>query len=899
MKKNWETLTKIKEYIIVPKNIRNVLFLVISFLSTILSGYTIFFLDSDKIILTIVRLLLFFLTAGLVFASIRRTEIKHFLIQEIKQPAFIIFSLFIFSFLITLFFSNELSNIIGYVSFALNCLNAFLITKLFDLKKILIFFIKTLYLLSIVAIFFYLLNFVFSNEDGFILKYITTNGRVYSNFFFLSFQAINSLRIQSIFWEPGLFTSFCLLALMFDIIINDKINWRHFLVFTVSTLLSFSTFGYIVYIIIIIILLNKVIKNRTVCYTLIISIFIVLLIALLFFDKILLFLASFIPNVFDKFLTGSDGSVSLTTRIYSFAINLQIYLKSPIFGVGLGNSDVLYVNLMTQNYTGLVDAQTSTTTQLLAQFGILGILFTIIPLISVVFSKKIKGVLNKALVCIMLFIIYNKEPHSLILFDWIFIFSIFRDSFNKNECYLSSEPIYGTFFQKMFSSDDAGTLSKNILSSLIIKGLALVIGLFTLPSYINYFGGENVLGVWLTILSVLSWIMTFDLGLGNGLKNKLILAINSNDKERQKRLISSSYLATFAISLCVLIIGLIIILTTDVNAFFNISKDIISSSILKMCLIILLTGILLEFVLKIVSNILQSFQKQALSSIFPLITSLLLIIFSSVVKIENFEVQLIVMSSFYLLAVNLPYMIGSIIIFKKLIPYAKPNIKWASKTCIKSVANLGISFFLIQIGLLIINSTNEILITNIFSPTYSVDYTIYTKFFLLIHSIFNLVALPFWTMIVKCSATNNQKMIKKMIMILIWLFILTSLIMVLLSLCLQQILDIWLGTDSIQVNPVATIAILLYFIVLLFISVWSTIGNGLNVIKPQIITILFAAITKIPLSYILHSAGFVTEWYIIIFLNTFLLIPSCIFIPVYVIKKIKRRKNEISNEANN
>ena len=83
-------------------------------------------------------------------------------------------------------------------------------------------------------------------------------------------------------------------------------------------------------------------------------------------------------------------------------------------------------------------------------------------------------------------------------------------------------------------------LQKNILVSFIAKGWSAVIVLLMVPVTLKCLGEYNN-GVWLTISSVMLWIDNFDIGLGNGLRNKLAAYLAHGEEKRARSLISSTY----------------------------------------------------------------------------------------------------------------------------------------------------------------------------------------------------------------------------------------------------------------------------------------------------------------------------------------------------------------------
>jgi len=90
-------------------------------------------------------------------------------------------------------------------------------------------------------------------------------------------------------------------------------------------------------------------------------------------------------------------------------------------------------------------------------------------------------------------------------------------------------------YNRIKKSKNNQELITNLAASVLIKGLAIIINLLTIPSYLKYFNNQAALGIWFTLLSIMTWVLAFDIGIGNGLRNHLIMAFANNDKERIKR----------------------------------------------------------------------------------------------------------------------------------------------------------------------------------------------------------------------------------------------------------------------------------------------------------------------------------------------------------------------------
>lgn len=81
---------------------------------------------------------------------------------------------------------------------------------------------------------------------------------------------------------------------------------------------------------------------------------------------------------------------------------------------------------------------------------------------------------------------------------------------------------------------------KNIVDSFWVKSLNAAINLILVPLTINYVSPTKY-GIWLTLSSIILWFTIFDIGLGNGLRNKFAEAKARGNIEQARIYISTSY----------------------------------------------------------------------------------------------------------------------------------------------------------------------------------------------------------------------------------------------------------------------------------------------------------------------------------------------------------------------
>lgn len=438
----------------------------------------------------------------------------------------------------------------------------------------------------------------------------------------------------------------------------------------------------------------------------------------------------------------------------------------------------------------------------------------------------------------------------------------------------------------------------NVMLTFLIKGLGIIISLFMMPLYIMYFNNQQVLGLWFTILSVLSWILIFDIGIGNGLRNHLVRALVNKNNDEAKKYISSAYVTISIIVLIVILTSLFLFSFINWNKFFNINESIVPKSVLNTTIIIVYIGIMVHFVLKLITSVLYAMQKSALINFMSLLTSVVLLVYVINIKLYSISESLISLAIVYIIAINSPLLIATFIIFSSYLKNSRPNINYFDLKSAKDVIKLGGAFFWVQIMYMIITTTNEILITRLCGSAMVVEYQIYNKVFTLIGMIFTLALIPIWSAVTKALEERRYLWIKKLYKVLIIMAIIASVFEFIMIFFLQYCINLWLGENSIEVNYFYSLVFAMSGSIFIWNGVLSSIANGFGELKLQIIFFTIGAIIKIPLSFVLVSK--LDSWIGVVIASIISLSLYCfiqpIWLNIYLKKKVQEEK-QVSNKT--
>lgn len=389
-------------------------------------------------------------------------------------------------------------------------------------------------------------------------------------------------------------------------------------------------------------------------------------------------------------------------------------------------------------------------------------------------------------------------------------------------------------------------IPKNILLIGIYRFINVLLNFLIVPLTINYVKPDQY-GIWLVLVSIVSWFSIFDVGLGNGLRNNLTKSIASNDYQMARKYISTTYILLMVFSLIMFVLLGVISYFLDWSAILKINyvKNEYSLFSVVVCL---LAGFCIRFFVQLISTILYAIhhpqKSELINSLGSFISLLIIFIFKYFVA-----AQLI----YLVFAITYPPIIVMLIYsfwffnstqFSNL----KPSFDHFSKSCIKEMLNLGFKFFILQISVLVTFTISDFLILRYLDSTEVTKYNISYRYFSILTVVSSIAFAPLWSSFTNAYHLNDIPWIKKTIKKMTFIFLALLMVGLMMLSFSNWFYKFWTG---INLNIPFNLSLWLYLFML--VSVWNGIFvsfiNGVGKIMIQVYLCIVPILLTIPLSY--------------------------------------------------
>nr|WP_057114897.1 oligosaccharide flippase family protein [Flavobacterium sp. Root935] len=393
------------------------------------------------------------------------------------------------------------------------------------------------------------------------------------------------------------------------------------------------------------------------------------------------------------------------------------------------------------------------------------------------------------------------------------------------------------------NNDRSQNIKANVVGSIFLKGISIFLSLLVVPLTINYISPYQY-GVWITISSIIGWLSFFDIGFGNGLKNKFVEAITIGKLKLARIYVSTTYSILALIILLIWVVSVLISKFVDWPKFLNVKGA--NNEELFYVMLIVLSTFAFQFVLGLINTILSALQKPVITSLINVISQFLVLIGIYILS-KTSSGSILNLSLLNGTVNTLVLFIFSIYLFKTSLKNYVPSFKYVRFRYAKGLLTLGLNFFILQIISIIYYETNNIIITKILSPLDVTVYNLAFKYLSIIGMFFSIIISPFWSAFIEARVLNDiswMRSVTKKLYKIFGLFLLATLILVV---CSSFVYNIWFG-KSVNVPFLLTMYLGIWQIFNMWNSLHSTLIYGFGKIKLQIIASLSVGIINIPLT---------------------------------------------------
>lgn len=394
-------------------------------------------------------------------------------------------------------------------------------------------------------------------------------------------------------------------------------------------------------------------------------------------------------------------------------------------------------------------------------------------------------------------------------------------------------------------------LRTNVLFSFAVKGIDALVYLLLVPVTLGYLNPYEY-GIWLTLNSMLMWINSFDIGLGNGLRNKLAEALAKDDKR-----LARAYVSTTFFMLILIVVGIIAlssavfpfvdwysILNTDAEKVARLN-EIVYVSFLLFCL---------NFVFNFVGHVYMALQLPAVNNFLVMLGHLLSLVVIYVLT-RTTSGSLMAVAVVYSATPVAVYVAAYPVTFSVLYKFLAPTFRAFRREHLRGLMSIGLQFFLLQLSSIVLFTLSNLIISHLFGPESVTPYNIAFRYFSIVSFVMTLVTAPMWAATTDAYAKGDIAWITKSIRNLRHILYIAALVIVLMVAVSKPVYRIWVGSE-VEIPYSVSLLMGAYFFILIWSLSYSNFLNGLGKLCIQTVNTVTVAVLFCPVCIGLgHALG--------------------------------------------
>lgn len=434
---------------------------------------------------------------------------------------------------------------------------------------------------------------------------------------------------------------------------------------------------------------------------------------------------------------------------------------------------------------------------------------------------------------------------------------------------------------------------KNIAASFAIKGITILISFILIPMTINYVNPERN-GIWLTLYSMAFWLNLFDIGLGNGMKNRLTEAKAQGNNLLARKYVSSTYIISGLICLGVAL------LFCMVNPFLNWIKILktvpaIYAEEVSALIWIIFISFCFTFILNLLKQVISADQRPAIASFLDMLGQLLTLIGIFILS-KTVPPSLVSLGWVTGFAPVTVLLVANIILFNTRYKAWRPSFRFVDCKVAGSMMNLGVKFFIASCSSLLVMQSLPFLIQRIANPVEVTNFNVSFKIFSVALNIVGIIILPYWSSFTDAYAQNDYGWMKKTMRQLRWFFIGLLAVQVVVLTLSPVIYHLWINywikdtAGNLDISFWMSASVCLFVCALCWLNTCTYPLNGIGKVRLQVYSSVGEIILFIPVVWFLGKAWGIVG---IILSPVVVYFPRAIWAPVQLHKLIHNKATGI------
>lgn len=428
---------------------------------------------------------------------------------------------------------------------------------------------------------------------------------------------------------------------------------------------------------------------------------------------------------------------------------------------------------------------------------------------------------------------------------------------------------------------------QNIAALFFLRGVSVAINFVLVPLTLGYLSDEKY-GLWMTLSSILGWVMWLDVGLGNGLRNQFAVALAHDDRTLARSYVSTTYLFVGGISVVLFLVYLAIHPFLSWSGILN-APPAMGTELAQLALVVMIF-FCVRLVAGLISTVLVADQQPALSALLEVLVNALSL-GATLVLTHVLPGSLLWLGGSLAAAMVIVPLAGNLILFRTKYREFAPSFRHVNVAHARGLMQIGAQFFVLQLAGLIMFTSSNILITQLFGPAEVTQYNIAFKYFGIPSMAFTILLTPFWSAYTEAFARGDFGWIERSFKRLKQLLVIFTIGVVLMVLLANQVYDLWLGRHvSIPLSLSAAMGA--YVVIVAWSSIFSYFINGAGKIRLQLFVAVLCSLAMIPIALLLADLEGLRTTGVVLALCISLL-PGAILWPIQTRKLLSGRAHGI------